>query len=226
MLAHGGKVNAPVRRSSTNRQPFRQSARQPSETLVTTLPALLVNGSDREFRALTDSALTFAVRLIKLRDTIAKLIDLSGHQYHVLAVIFKREGIERVTVGSVAAALNVTGAYVTKECAHLARAGLIAKRTNPSDRRETLLSTTDMGRKIMATLLPTLCMIHDTIFRDFEPHEFRELCRGIGRLANSTTQGLILASRFLEDHRAAARREARGRIRKGRSTDVLTWDWT
>jgi DNA-binding MarR family transcriptional regulator len=173
-----------------------------------TRPALLLGGSDRAFRAFIYSLLTVSVRMDRLRARVGQLMGLTGLQYHILMVMAEFEDDRPASVGAVAEALHVTGAYVTMETRKLARLGLIEKRANPDDRRGVLLSLTPSGRAAVDAVAPYLREINDALFEGFGSAEFAQFRRIVERMLPTTDAALRKAERFVAD-RAPSRRAKR-----------------
>lgn len=161
------------------------------------LPALIVDGTDRDFRQLIYALLTVSIRFDRLRERVGKMIGLSGLQYHILMVVDDRAGARPVGVGTVAEALHVSGAYITMETAKLVKKGLLAKRTNPRDRRGVLLSLTPKGRRTVRTALPYLRRINDRMFAAMSRADFDSFRRIMQNMVAGTELGVAVAEGIL-----------------------------
>lgn len=184
-----------------------------------TRPALLVGGSDREFRAFIYSLLTVSIRMDRLREKVGALMGLSGLQYHILMVMAEFEGDRPASVGAVAEALHVTGAYVTMETRKLAKLGLIAKRPNPHDRRGVLLSLTPAGRDAVDAVAPHLREINDSLFQGFGAADFAQFRRIVERMLPNTDAALRRAERFVADRASVQPAPARRAKRETRHAE-------
>src|SRR5438067_13388632 len=80
-------------------------------------PALLVAGSDAEFRGLIHDLIAYGHRLDACRDVFAAIIGLSGVQYEILMLVSRADGL---SIGEVAGRLHRSGAFITIEANKLA----------------------------------------------------------------------------------------------------------
>lgn len=143
--------------------------------LTITQEACLVDGSDAEFRQLIHAMVAFSARLLSVRDGFGTLIGLSGIQYSILVSIAHHKSRTKLTVNRVASHLHLSGAFVTIETGKLQKLGLIAKTTNPSDKREILLSVTPEGLALLRQLAPDQQTINDVLFEGVTSKEFETL---------------------------------------------------
>src|SRR5688572_22954921 len=93
-------------------------------------PALLVKGSDAEFRRLIHDLIAYGHRLDACRDAFAAIAGISGVQYEILMLISRAEGL---AVGEVAARLHRSGAFITIEANKMAERGILDKGSDPAD---------------------------------------------------------------------------------------------
>jgi DNA-binding MarR family transcriptional regulator len=162
-----------------------------------TLPALIAGGSDRDFRQMIYALLTVAIRFDRLRERVGHMIGLSGLQYHILMVVDDQPSARPVGVGAVAEALHVSGAYITMETAKLVRMGLLAKRTNPRDRRGVVLSLTPKGRRTVRMAVPHLRRINDRMFARMTRADFESFRRIMRTMVAGTETGIAIAEQIL-----------------------------
>jgi MarR family transcriptional regulator, organic hydroperoxide resistance regulator len=144
---------------------------QPPVTI--TRRALLVEGSDVEFRRLIYRLLLVEERLRRARDFLARRIGLSGPQYTLLITVAYLQGASGIPVRSLAKNLRVTSAFITSESRRLIELGLLAKRPNPHDSRSTLISVTAAGRRRIGKLIPELRTINNAFFARVSARSFR-----------------------------------------------------
>src|SRR5437868_9634614 len=104
--------------------------------LTVSRPALLLAGSDAEFRGLIHDLIAYGHRLDACRDAFAEIIGVSGVQYEILMLVSRADGL---SVGEVAARLHRSGAFITIEANKLAQRGLLEKASDPADGRKVLL---------------------------------------------------------------------------------------
>src|SRR5687767_15939859 len=86
--------------------------------------ALLVEGSDGEFRQLIHDLIAYGHRLDACRDAFAAIIGVSGAQYEILMLVSRTDGL---AVGEVAARLHRSGAFITIEANKLVERGILDK---------------------------------------------------------------------------------------------------
>lgn len=96
--------------------------------LSVTRRALLVNGSDLEFRKLIYRLAVMEERPRHARTYLGRQIGLSGPQYMLLVSGAYLQGEAGIAVHSLARDLRVMSAFITGESRRLIERGLIAKR--------------------------------------------------------------------------------------------------
>lgn len=178
---------------------------RPRGRLTASRPELLPGGSDARLRALVYGILGLTARFDRLRERIGELIGLSGLQYHILTALADLGPGGAATVGEVARALHVSGAYVTMETGKLARAGLLAKRPNPADRREVRLALTPKARRLIGELAPALREVNDELFGFLTRERFVAFGDIVAEMLRSTERAVSVAER-LRDARLSRRR--------------------
>jgi len=153
---------------------------QPPVTV--TRRALLVGGSDVEFRRLIYRLLLVEERLRRVRDFLARRIGLTGPQYTLLITVAYLQGASGIPVRSLARNLRVTSAFITSESQRLIERGLLAKRPNPHDSRSTLISVTAAGRRRIDKLVPELRTVNNAFFAQVSAASFRHAMRFLEEL--------------------------------------------
>jgi DNA-binding MarR family transcriptional regulator len=154
----------------------RESSRMPP--LTVSRQELLVNGSDRDFRALVHGMLAFSARLEAVRSGFAGIIGLTGIQYTILISVSHLERTGDVSVSMIAAHLHISGAFVTIETGKLLKLGLLTKRPDPRDRRRVCLSIAKKGADLLSRLAPTQAQVNDVLFEFLDAAQFRQF-RGL-----------------------------------------------
>lgn len=194
-------MKAAIRRQDGNGacKPSTDRGGNDGRVLTVSLPALIVDGSDSEFRRLVYALVIVSDRFDRLREELGRMIGLSGRQYHILMVVEEQSATRPVSVGSVADALHVSGAYITMETAKLVRKKLLRKRTNPRDRRGVLLSLTPSGRRAVRISVPHLRRINDCLFAPFNRADFRSFRRIMDNMVEGTEQALAMASALVPE---------------------------
>lgn len=161
-------------------RPLRKSGernRAPAGALprTVTLPALIRDGTDREFRIFVHRLLAFSARIEAIRSGFGALIGLSGIQYSTLISIAHLGRDEPVGVKEVAAHLSLSGSFATLVIGQLVTLGLVDKEANPEDRRRVRLTVTDKGRALLTELAPVQRDVNDVLFGPLDADRFRFL---------------------------------------------------
>jgi DNA-binding MarR family transcriptional regulator len=135
--------------------------------------ALLVEGSDAEFRGLIHDLIAYGHKLDACRDGFAAIAGISGVQYEILMLVSRADGA--LAVGEVAARLHRSGAFITIEANKLAERGILAKAADPADGRRVLLKNTSKSFALLERLAPCQRRINDVLFEKLDARRFREL---------------------------------------------------
>jgi DNA-binding MarR family transcriptional regulator len=168
-------------------------APQASPPLTTTREALLVGGSDQQFRGLIGNLMTMAQQLQALRAHLARRLGVSEPEYRVFLAVAQLQGSDGVSVSAVARHLAVSGAFVTMIVQRLTRSGHIEKRASQIDRRGVLLRLTAMGTRMMTTFAAEPQAINDELFRDIDRTGFQRLCDLARRIVDGGERALALS---------------------------------
>lgn len=163
--------------------------------LTITRRALLVGGSDVEFRRLIYRLLQVEERLRHVRAFLGRRIGLTGPQYTLLITVAYLQGATGITVRSLARNLRVTSAFITGESRRLIERGLLAKRPNPHDSRSTLLSVTAAGRRRIAALVPELRSVNNAFFAHVSTQSFRHARRFLDQLLDGSERVMLYMSK-------------------------------
>ncbi len=163
-----------------------------SAALTVSRPELLVDGSDKEFRALVHGLFSFLASHETIRTGHARFIGLAGIEYTVLISISHLSQEGDVGVSQVAHHLHVSGAFVTTVCQRLSLLGLISKAANVRDRRRVSLKVTAKGRKLLLALAPVQRQVNDAEFACLSAAEFRLLRDLLDRLIACGEQAVAL----------------------------------
>jgi MarR family transcriptional regulator, organic hydroperoxide resistance regulator len=119
--------------------------------LSITMETFLKDGTDREFRHLIYSLLSFSALMLRHRDYYASYIGVTGSQYSMMAVIAEAR---LATVGYVAEQMGVASQFVTAEINKLIGKNIIEKTPNETDRRSMHLRLTLKGQNLLRELGP------------------------------------------------------------------------
>jgi DNA-binding MarR family transcriptional regulator len=150
--------------------------------VTVTRRALLVDGSDVDFRRLIYRLLLVEERLRHVRAFLGRRIGLTGPQYTLLITVAYLQGATGINVQSMARNLRVTSAFITSESRRLIERGLLSKRTNPHDSRSTLLSVTAAGRRRIGELVPELRTVNNAFFAHVDARSFRHAMKFLEQL--------------------------------------------
>jgi len=191
------------KRSSASPAPAparKPSRRQGAIPLTVSRPALIVNGSDREFRELVHNLFGFFALHERIRDGHAKFIGLAGIEYTVLIAIAHLAVEGDVNVKTVADHLHLSGAFITSTTRRLLHLGLIHKTADTIDRRRVSLTVSEEGRAALEKLAPMQRRINDVEFGGLSQEEFKTLNSLIQRMLDDgdravALQNYLLASR-------------------------------
>ena len=134
--------------------------------------ALLVGGSDAEFRGLIHDLIAYGHKLDACRDAFAALVGISGVQYEIVMLVSRAEGL---SIGEVAERLHRSGAFITIEANKLAAAGILTKASDPADGRKVLLTTNSKSEALLARMAPYQRRINDVLFETLDAKRFRAL---------------------------------------------------
>jgi DNA-binding MarR family transcriptional regulator len=154
--------------------------------------ALLVDGSDRDFRRLVHGLFSFLGNHEQIRDGHARTIGLAGIEYTVLISIAHLAQGGDVSVSAVAQHLRLTGAFITNVCNRLVSLGLVDKAVDAKDRRRVVLTVRTEGRARLERLAPTQRQVNDVEFGCLSATEFRSLLDMIERLVESGEKAVAL----------------------------------
>src|SRR5258706_14384077 len=95
--------------------------------------ALLVDGSDAEFRGLIHDLIAYGHRLDHCRDAFATLVGMSGAQYEILMLVSRAPGL--LSVGGRAARLHPFRAFINLGGNKMVARGILGKVAEPRDGR-------------------------------------------------------------------------------------------
>ena len=161
--------------------------------------ALLVGGSDSEFRGLIHDLITYGHRLDAIRDLFAEIGGISGVQYEILMLVSRSDGL---SVGEVATRLHRSGAFITIEANKLVLRGLLEKASDPGDGRKVILKV--MNSEILDRMAPYQRRINDMLFERLDARRFKQL-RALARdLVASGDRALALLQFMLHESKSDA----------------------
>ena len=173
----------------------------PRAALTTSLPELLVDGSDQQFRSLVHSLFGFLIRHQTLREGHAAVIGLPGIEFTTLISIRHLAALGDVHVKAVADHLHLSGAFVTTVTNKLEIKDLIKKSAHPVDRRRLSLTVTPRGAELLERLAPTQMQVNDVQFGCLSAREFQQLLDVVQRLVETSDRAIAL-QRYLAETNA------------------------
>src|SRR5436190_2397722 len=163
-------------------------------------PALLVDGSDGEFRGLIHDLIAYGHRLDACRDAFAAIVGISGVQYEILMLVSRADGL---SIGEVAERLHRSGAFITIEANKLVARGILEKDSDPADGRRVLLKCNGKARALLERLAPYQRRINDVLFERLDARRFRQLRLLAGDLVVSGDRAVAMLQFMLHDAKAA-----------------------
>ena len=163
-------------------------------------PALLVGGSDAEFRGLIHDLIAYGHRLDACRDAFAAIAGISGVQYEILMLLSRSSGL---AVGEVAARLHSSGAFITIEANKLVARAILEKASDPADGRRVLLKCTARAQALLARMAPYQRRVNDLLFERLDARRFRQLRLLARDLVASGDRAVAMLDFMLHEARAA-----------------------
>ncbi|MET0278696.1 MAG: MarR family transcriptional regulator [Pseudorhodoplanes sp.] len=140
-------------------------------------PAVLIEGSDHEFRRLIHRMILNEGRLVEIRKSFARKVGVSGAQYTMLMALVRLQGETGIAIGALADFLEVSGPHVTGEVRKLVAKGYVRKSANPKDKRGVLISLTRQGRGRLLAAFAFIRSVNNILFDGVTAEEFRTLVR-------------------------------------------------
>src|SRR5690606_39014683 len=99
------------------------------------LPEMLQEQTDHQFRLSIYRFVQAASRLGDCREGFAREIGLTASQFLVLMSVAYEQGEQGVSIAAIAANVGLAATHATTEVGRLVRKGLLDKRPSPFDRR-------------------------------------------------------------------------------------------
>ena len=163
--------------------------------------ALLVDGSDTEFRSLIHDLIAYGHRLDAIRDMFAAIAGISGAQYEILMLVSRSEGL---SVGEVASRLHRSGAFITIEANKLVARDILQKASDPGDGRKVILQANEKSIELLERLAPFQRRANDTLFERLDAKRFREV-RALARdLVACGDRALVMLQFMLHEAKSDA----------------------
>lgn len=161
--------------------------------LTVSVPALLTNGTDAEFRQLVDKLLLFAMQIQNVRQSLSAAMGVTQPQYNILMVIAHEDATTGITVGEMAKRMNVTPSFVVVETNKLVGMGLLHKQPSNIDRRRIDLHLSDKAILLTTKIGPLQRSVNDSLFGNLSARDFRALVSIIDKLVASYGPALAAA---------------------------------
>src|SRR3954468_19444581 len=179
----------------------RRSASPAVPPVTVSRPALLVEGSDAEFRGLIHDLIAYGHRLDACRDAFAQIVAISGAQYEIVMLVSRASGL--LSVGEVAMRLHRSGAFITIEANKLVARGILEKASDPEDGRRVLLRANAKSRELLERLAPFQRRINDQLFDRLDARRFRQLRQLARDLVESGDRAVAMLEFMLHDSKVA-----------------------
>src|SRR5690242_20656523 len=163
--------------------------------------ALLIEGSDAEFRGLIHDLIAYGHRLDTCRDAFAAIVGISGAQYEILMLVSRAADL--LAVGEVATRLHRSGAFITIEANKLVARGILEKVADPRDGRRVLLRANQKSRELLDRLAPFQRRVNDQLFERLDAKRFRQVRLLARDLVESGDRAMAMLEFMLNDSKAA-----------------------
>jgi DNA-binding MarR family transcriptional regulator len=174
-------------RAGKGRRQIQPAADDRFPPLSISIESFLKDGSDREFRRLIYSLLSFAALMTRHRDHYASYIGVTGPQYSMMTLVAE---IGPATVGQIAEQMRVSSPFVTAEISKLIKQNVIEKRPNQTDRRSMYLSLTPKGQSLLRELGPIRRESNDIMYGSLTGDRARVLQETIDSLIRDANTAL------------------------------------
>jgi len=177
-----------------------RSRRKGAPPATVSRSALLVDGSDAEFRDLIHDLIAYGHRLDACRDAFAAIAGISGVQYEIVMLLSRAAGL---SIGEVATRLHRSGAFITLEANKLVARGILEKASDPADGRRVLVKCTAAARELLERMAPFQRRVNDVLFERLDAKRFRQLRLLARDLVASGDRAVAMLDFMLHEARAA-----------------------
>jgi DNA-binding MarR family transcriptional regulator len=161
-------------------------------------PNLLVEGSDAPFRRMLHTFFAIQNSIAALREGFSRIIGISPPQHDLLMLIYRENDGLGISVGELAALVQLTSAFVATETNKLSAAGFIEKAPDPVDRRRVILRVTSHGAEKLAVLSGFQRQVNDVMFECLDGRAFRKLAKILDEVLPCSQQAATLVATFSE----------------------------
>ena len=158
---------------------------------------LLTNGTDKSFRRLINDLHAIGACFSRISTKLFAFINLPASQHHILRVVAELGTGDAVTVNKIADILHMNPTQVTRELNELVRRKLIYKSSSANDRRQVLLTISDLGIEILEDVAPLLWEINDAMFKEFSREDFDKFHRLVKIFANNLDRTLLVTDQVI-----------------------------
>ncbi|GIP57171.1 MarR family transcriptional regulator [Paenibacillus sp. FSL W8-0186] len=111
--------------------------------------------------------------------------NMSLSRYELLHQLFQTDEMTQSTLQK---SVNIDNAAITRHLKQLESQGMVARRRNPSDHRETFVSLTSEGREqILGCSAEKRCFV-DQMLQGFSPEELRALTGMLTRIQSNISK--------------------------------------
>jgi DNA-binding MarR family transcriptional regulator len=141
---------------------------------------------DFAFREFVAELFAAAAGMQSLRRAIARSVGLGGAELAVLLAVWRLEQLGPIGIKGIAGHLHVAGPHVTDEVVRLVHVGYLQKSQDSRDTRAVVLNLTKRGKKLLASLKPTLDEINLTLFAGITADDMRVLRNLFRRLIHGS----------------------------------------
>lgn len=148
----------------------------------TTRKALLIGGTDQQFREFIDDFVRLSARLQALRQALARRMRMTPPQYNILMILARAPTAQGQSMSTIAARLRVSLSFVVSQTRSLQRMRLVELRRNPVDRRSVLALLTPAGRARIRRAAPQIQRVNDLLFASLTRGELKAMDRVIKRI--------------------------------------------
>jgi MarR family transcriptional regulator, organic hydroperoxide resistance regulator len=187
---------ASARSSTSRRRRKAASKRQSAADLTVTLPQLLQQGSDIQFRNFVADLFAAVAGMHSLRRTLAASVGLNAAEYSILLATWHLQKNGVVGIGHIAKHLHVAAANVTSGVGKLVRKKLLLKKPNPRDSRAVAVELTPAGQDVLTRLTPVLRRVNDRLFSGNKQADIRIVSKFVQHLAEESAHSIRLARTF------------------------------
>jgi DNA-binding MarR family transcriptional regulator len=123
-----------------------------------------------------------AIHLGEIRDLVFSPYNLSSGESDVLAALWREGPPHELSPGRLSASVTVSSGGMTGRLDRLERAGLVARRPDPDDRRGVLVRLTDQGAKLIGQLIERYLAEQKRYLSVLAPAELERLERLLRKL--------------------------------------------